>query len=67
MRYQFAWLELDGGMWHLLTGIRDEPREAARKWADRDEAFAELREEGWEITGPYPAGLPIKPKTNQRF
>jgi len=67
MRYQYAWLELDRGMWHLLTDVHAEPQAAKRKWADRDAAFAELKEEGWEITGPYPGRLPIKIKTNLRF
>ena len=48
---QYAWLELDGGMWHLST---DKPEEPVRNWINRVAALTELREEGWTIDGPFP-------------
>jgi hypothetical protein len=54
---QHAWLELDGGMWRLVTHTRSKPTETSRKWADKKSALQELRDEGWTITGPYPRSL----------
>ena len=51
MTFQYAWLELDRGMWRLFT---DKPEEPVRKWVNRETALAELREEGWTIDGPHP-------------
>jgi hypothetical protein len=55
---QYAWLELNRGMWCLFT---DKLKEPVRKWVNCETALAELREEGWTITGPYPK------KPRQRF
>jgi hypothetical protein len=38
-----------------------------RKWVDKNIALAELREEGWTITGPYPKQFPTKKKPRERF
>jgi hypothetical protein len=51
MHHQYAWLELDRGMWNLFT---DKPKEPVRKWVKGEAALAELREGGWTIDGPYP-------------
>ncbi len=61
---QYAWLDLYGGMWLLLTG---KPNEPVRRWADKDSALAELREEGWTITGPPPKRFLIKQDPRQRI
>jgi hypothetical protein len=37
-------------MWLLFT---DKPEEAVRIWDHEALALAQLREEGWEISGPY--------------
>ena len=58
MRYQYARLELDRGMWHLFTDRRKKP---VRRWVNREIALAELRDEGWTVTGPYPK------KARERF
>lgn len=57
---QFAWLELYQGMWCLLTDITSESVNASRIWVDKDCAIAELSEEGWTISGPYPNSLSKK-------
>jgi len=57
---QFAWLDLFGGRWLLLDANRKYP---ARIWANEEVALAELREEGWKITGPHRTGLSM---TNPR-
>jgi hypothetical protein len=61
---QYAWLELDSGMWNLFT---DKPNERVRKWANKEIALAALHEEGWTIAGPYPKRLAINKKPRQRF
>jgi hypothetical protein len=50
-----------------LTGVIAISREAPRKWADKNDALTELREEGRRVTGPYPGRLPIKQEPRQRF
>lgn len=55
---QYAWLEFDRGMWNLFT---DKPKDPVRKWVKRETALAELREEGWIISGPH------SKKPRQRF
>jgi hypothetical protein len=61
---EYAWLDLYGGIWLLLTGKTDEK---ARKWVDKNVALAELREEGWTITGPHPKRLSIKQDPRKRI
>jgi hypothetical protein len=67
MRQQIAWLELHGGMWHLLTDVREESVNGSRKWADKKAAISELSEEGWKISGPYPNRLSRKLNLGDRF
>lgn len=55
---RYAWLELDKGMWHLLTHLDAEAAESTRRWADEQRALEELMEEGWTIVRPYPDRLP---------
>jgi hypothetical protein len=62
---QYAWLELDGGMWHLLTDVRSKHNEASRKWDDKNIAIEESQQEGWTVAGSYPNWLSRKPKINQ--
>ena len=45
---QFGWLDLFGERWLLLTGNLKYP---VRSWVDKKSALAELREEGWTISG----------------
>jgi hypothetical protein len=63
---QYAWPELDRGMWHLLTDVRSKPNEASRKGPDRNVALEELQQEGWTITGPYANRISINLKINQK-
>jgi hypothetical protein len=51
---RYAWLELDGGMWHFLTDLYAHPGEATRQWPDPQSAFTELLDEGWSVVRPYP-------------
>jgi len=64
---QYAWLELDGGMWHLLAGISAKPNETCRKWAGKDSAIEELKQEGWTVSGPYPNQLSCKLNISPKF
>ncbi len=48
---EYAWLELDGGIWRLLTGNAED---SPRAWADKDIALSTLAQEGWQISGPFP-------------
>lgn len=64
---QYAWLELYRGKWYLVTGVKDEPVQAGRNWIDKEKAFAELSDEGWKITGPYPNGISIKLDLRKQF
>ena len=53
--YRYAWLELEGGMWHLLTSLCADPGESTRRWSNSRLAILELKEEGWTVVRPYPA------------
>jgi hypothetical protein len=64
---QYAWLEMDRGMWCLLTDEEENPDEPLRKWADKNAAFAELEDEGWTITGPYPKQDESRQNPRQQF
>jgi hypothetical protein len=57
MAYQYAWLEFNGGRWHLLTDVRKKPCLKNRNWPDTDAALTELEAEGWIIFGYYPNEL----------
>jgi hypothetical protein len=60
--YRYAWLELDGGMWHFLTHLSADPQQSIRRWSDSRHALAELMKEGWTIVRPYPPNPPNPPK-----
>ena len=60
--YQFAWLDLFAGRWLLLNGDLKYP---ARSWANEKAALADLREEGWTITGPH-RKRPLKNNSRSR-
>ena len=47
---QYAWLNLFGGKWVLLDGNLKHP---ARSWPDENLALAQLKEEGWTISGSH--------------
>jgi hypothetical protein len=51
---QYPWLEFNEGRWRLISDVRVMPTPENRKWSDKDAVLAELYEEGWVITGPYP-------------
>lgn len=55
---RYAWLELEGGMWCLLTHLWADPRESTRTWPDRLRALEELIAEGWMVVRPYPQNIP---------
>ncbi len=59
---RYAWLEFDGGTWHLLTDNRENP---SRRWADKGLALSELAEEGWKISGPFPKRFGLDPTANE--
>jgi hypothetical protein len=64
LMYQFAWLDLFGGRWLLLNGNLKYP---ARSWADEKVALADLREEGWIITGPHRRRLSKKNSQHSNY
>ena len=61
---QLAWLDFYGWMWLLLNG---NPKEPVRSWVFKDAAIAQLREEGWKISGPHPKRLLMKRDSRQRI
>jgi len=61
---QYAWLELHGGMWNLLT---DKSKDAARKWVYKNIALAVPKDEGLVVSGPYPKRLAVKETPRERF
>ena len=67
LKTAYAWLESHGGVWHLLTHVCSDRAEAARIWADRDEALSDLAAEGWTIAGPYPETVKIGRQRELRF
>ncbi len=56
---RYAWLEFDGGMWHLVKDLCADPGESTRRWSDRECALTDLIEEGWTVVRPYSARLPM--------
>jgi hypothetical protein len=61
---QYAWLDFYEGRWLLLAGNLRDP---VRSWVDKDVALAQLKEEGWKITGPHPKRLSVKQNSRQRI
>ena len=53
--HQYAWLELDGGVWHLVEDLCADPNESTRRWSDGECALSDLMEEGWAVVRPYSA------------
>jgi hypothetical protein len=51
--YRYAWLEFDGGLWHLVEDLCASPGKSTRRWSDRESALAELMGEGWSVVRPY--------------
>ena len=51
--YRYAWLEFDGGMWHLVKDLFADPGKSTRRWSDRECALTDLMEEGWTVVRPY--------------
>lgn len=64
---RYAWLELDKGMWHLLTHLDADAGESTRQWTDEQRALEDLTEEGWTIVRPYPEMLPIWQDQGERL
>jgi hypothetical protein len=56
---RYAWLEQEGGMWHLLTNLFANPGEATRRWSNKHNALEELANEGWAIVYPYSEKPPV--------
>jgi hypothetical protein len=48
---QYAWLELDRGMWRLFT---DKSKEPVRKWVNRDVSLDDRRPDRWKATPAPP-------------
>jgi hypothetical protein len=42
-------------------------KDPVRSWVDRDAALAQLKDEGWTITGLHPNRLPMKQDSRQRI
>ena len=57
--YRYAWLEFDGGMWHLVKDLFADPGKSTRRWSDRECALTDLMEEGWTVVRPYSSKLPM--------
>ncbi len=52
---RYAWLEQEGGIWHLLTSPVAGTGESIRHWSSGRHAILELTEEGWSIVRSYPS------------
>ena len=63
---KYAWLEHDGGMWHLLTSLFGDPADSERKWDDEQNALRELEDEGWVVVYPYDEKLPSQKTSGGR-
>ena len=51
---RYAWLEHEGGVWHLLTSPVVAAGGATRRWSSGRHAILDLQYEGWRIVAPYP-------------
>lgn len=58
--HQYAWLELEGDMWHFLTCLSADPDSSNRRWTDQRCALRELSKEGWAVVRPYPRILDMR-------
>jgi hypothetical protein len=64
---QLAWLEFNDGRWHLIADVRADPSPENRIWSNEDGALAELKEEGWIVSGCYPNELSDKLGLGDKF
>ena len=63
---KYAWLEHEGGMWHLLTSLFGDPSDSERKWDDEKSALRELEDEGWIVVYPYDEKIPSQKRVGGR-
>lgn len=63
---KYAWLEHEGGVWHFLTNLFDDPGKSMRKWTDEQRALQELENEGWIVVYPYKEQIPMNQKYGER-
>jgi hypothetical protein len=58
---ELPWLELDGGIWRLLTA---NATPSIRTWTDREPALTEPAGNGWRIDRPCPKRLRAQVRAN---
>lgn len=63
---KYAWLEHDGGSWHFLTNLFEDPCKSVRSWKDDQTALEELESEGWIVVYPYNEQLSTKNRSEGR-
>ena len=63
---KYAWLEHEGGLWHFLTNLFEDPGKSMRKWSDEQSALKELEIEGWVVVYPYSEKLSMNRKCEGR-
>jgi len=63
---RYAWLEHEGGAWHFLTNLFENPCKSMRNWTDENCALQELGNEGWVVVYPYNENSPIDRKLSER-
>jgi hypothetical protein len=65
--HRYAWLEHENGRWHFLTSLFADPAESTRRWSDKQQALAELINEGWVVVRSYPEPLSTKRRSENRL
>ena len=63
---KYAWLEHEGGLWHFLTNLFEDPCKSARRWTDEQSALQELENEGWVVVYPYNEHLAVTRRSDDR-
>lgn len=61
---KYAWLEYEGGVWHFLTDLFEDPGKSMRRWTDEQCALQELENEGWIVVYPYNEQIKMKQRSD---
>jgi hypothetical protein len=63
---RYAWLEHEGGLWHFLTNLFEDPGKSLRSWTDEQHALEDLEREGWVVVYPYNEHLSMNRTSGDR-
>jgi len=63
---RYAWLESEGGFWHFLTNLFEDPSKSRRRWSDENCALQELENEGWVVVYPYNEHITVDRKSSEQ-